>query len=268
MFWGFTEGKGLKSIAKIVDKKKGDDNKKLSKSEKEAERVIDLIQGDSKGDMMLEVKLEDDSKELMPLMVRHDGDCNNRVYICGQSYCGKSYMASKLARDYNKLYPKNKVALISFVEDDKNLNEKNIKNFIQPKIDDRILGDPLELEEFHDKCVILDDIEAFGDKAIIKELETFTNKLVNTGRHKNIDVIICRQKLMAGHKTSDILNGIHQIICFPKTASRFQFMNYLDRYLHLPKKTIQKIMDVPSRWVLINTSNPVYVLHSRGGFVI
>ena len=266
MFWGFTEDKGLKSIAKIVPKNQ-DDTKEKAK-DKAKERLIDIKQGEDKGALMLEVKLEDDNLELRPLMVRHDGSCPNRVYISGQSFCGKSYMASQLARDYNKLYPKNKVALISFVENDKNLNDKKIKNFIQCKIDEQILSDPLELEEFHDKLVILDDIEAFGDKHITKELETFTNKLVNTGRHKNIDVIICRQKLMAGHKTSDLLNGVHQIIAFPKTASRFQLMNYLDRYLHLPKKTIKRIMEVPSRWVLINTSNPVYVLHAKGAFII
>lgn len=267
MFWGFTEDAGLKSIAKIVPKKKGDEKEK-KEDKKAKERLIDIKQGNQKDNLMLEVKLEDDDHELMPLMVRHDGTCPNRVYISGQSFCGKSYMAGQLAKDYNKLFPKNKVALISFVENDKSLNDKNIKNFIQCKIDDSILSDPLELEEFHDKLVICDDIEAFGDKAIIKELELFTNKLVNTGRHKNIDVIICRQKLMAGSKTSDLLNGVHQIIAFPKTASRFQLMNYLDRYLHMPKKTIKKIMDVPSRWVLINTSNPVYVLHAKGAFII
>ena len=262
MFWGFTEDEGIKSIAKIV--KKGETECK----KKDTERVLDIKQGDKKEDLMREVILKDDDLEMMPLCVRHDETCPNRVYICGQSFCGKSYMATQMAKDYNKLYPKNKVALISYVENDKNLNDKNIKNFIQCKIDENILDDPLTLEEFHDKLVILDDIEAFGDKALTKELEVFANKLVNTGRHHNIDVIICRQKLMAGHKTSDILNGIHQIICFPKTASRFQLQNYLERYLHLPKKVVKKILDVPSRWLLINTSNPVYVLHQKGAFLI
>jgi hypothetical protein len=262
MFWGFTETEGIKSIAKIVKKDKDPCIKK------DTEKVIDLVQGDKKEDLKAEVILEDDDSELMPLMVRHDETCPNRVYICGQSFCGKSYMAAQLAKDYNKLYPKHKVALISYVEGDKSLNSKNIKNFIQCKIDDNILDDPLTLDEFHDKLVILDDIEAFGDKHITKELEIFTNKLVNTGRHHNIDVIVCRQKLMAGVKTSDILNGIHQIICFPKTASRFQLQNYLDRYLHLPKDIIKKILSVKSRWVLINTSNPVYVLHQKGAFLI
>jgi hypothetical protein len=263
MYWGFTDDDdGLKSIAKIV--RKGESGGRKG----EKERVIDIKQGDKKDDMLLEVKVEDDDYELMPLQVKHDGSCPNRMYICGQSFCGKSYMATQMAKDYNKLYPKNKVALISYVENDKNLNDKNIKNFIKINVDENIFDDPLTLDEFHDKLVILDDIEAYGDKGIIKELELFANKLVNTGRHHNIDVIICRQKLMAGHKTSDILNGIHQIVCFPKTASRFQLQNYLDRYLHIPKKIIKKILDVPSRWVLINTSNPVYVLHQKGAFII
>jgi len=270
MYWGFTEEPGVKSIAKIVKKKEDEKVKrdKNGKKIKEKERVIDLKQGDKKEDLNLEVILDDDQYELRPLWVNHDGDCPNRMYVCGQSYCGKSYFAGQMAKDYNKLYPKNKVALISYVEDDKSLNDKKIKNFVQPKIDERILADPLQLDEFHDKLVICDDIEAFSDKGIIKQLEAFQNKLVNTGRHHNIGFICCRQKLMAGHKTSDILNGIHQIVAFPKTASRFQLMNYLDRYLHLPKATIQKIMDVPSRWVLINTSNPVYVLHQKGAFLV
>lgn len=275
MYWSFTTKPGTKSIAKLAKKappeKKGDDksgDKKDKKDKKEREEVIDLVQTDNKDDRMLEVCIDDDDIELRPLMVRHDGSCPNRVYIAGQSFCGKSYMAAELAKDYNKLFPKNKVALISFVENDKSLNDKNIKNFIQCKIDDNILTDPLTIEEFHDKLVILDDIEAFSDKGIIKELELFTNKLVNTGRHHGIDVILCRQKLLAGSKTSDVLNGIHQIVMFPKTASRFQLQNYLERYLHIPKKVIKKIMSVPSRWVLINISNPVYCLHAKGAFLI
>jgi len=269
MFWGFSDEKGTKSIAKLVKK-----NKELlpdikqKKKDTETERVIDLIQSDNKDDLKQEVIIDDDNLEIEPIMVVHDGSCPNRVYLAGQSYCGKSTMAAKLAQDWNQVFPKSKVAYISYNENDKACNDKKIDNFLQIKIDENILKDPLELDEFHDKLCVFDDISAYGDPKIIKALEQFQTKCINAGRHKSIGTIICRQKLLDGWKSSDILNGIHQLITFPHSGSRFQLRNYLKSHLHLPKNKIDKILNVNSRWVLINLVNPVYVLHAKGAFII
>lgn len=269
MYFGFSKEPGIKSIAKIckaddisLDKKK--DNNKRQKNE----TMIDLKSSDNINELMQELVINDDELKLVPLMVMHDGDCPNRVYISGQSYCGKSYCAAQLCQDFNQVFPKAKVAYISYNEDDKSCNDKNIDNFLKINVDENIMQDPLTLDEFHDKCVVFDDIEAFGDPRIIKELENFMIKCINTGRHKSIATIVCRQKLLDGHRSSSILNGVHQLISFPHSGSRFQLRNYLDRYLHLPKKKIEKILNVPSRWVLLNLVNPMYCLHEKGGFIL
>ena len=255
---------GKKSIAKIV-KKNEEGNEIKDKDAKE--QCIDLVFTDNRDDVVSEIKLDDSELVCKPLWTLHDGDCQNRVYIAGQSFCGKSYFAKELADDFNTIFPKAKVAYFSAVEEDKNLNEKNVKNFNKINCES-CLEEPFSLEEFHDKLCIFDDIAAFPDKKLVKELEKFAVKCVNTGRHHHIGTIICRQKLLAGHETSDILNGCFQCVVFPKTASRFQLQNYLDRYFKFPKELIKKICDVPSRWVLINTSNPVYILHQKGCFLV
>jgi len=204
MYWGFSEKNGIKSIAKIVKKNKEllPDFKELKK-QSGSEKVIDLVQSDNKDELKQEVIIDDDDLELEPLMVLHDGSCPNRVYLAGNSFCGKSTMAAKLAQDWNMVFPKSKVAYISYNENDKACNDKKIDNFLQIKIDENILKDPLELDEFHDKLIIFDDCDAFCDPKVIKELEKFVTKCINTGRHKMIGTIVCRQKLLAGWKSSD-----------------------------------------------------------------
>lgn len=269
MYWGFTEQNGTKSIGKVVKKSKDllPDFKQKKKDTTE-QKVIDLIQSDNQDDLKQEFVIDDDDLELEPMMVVHDGSCPNRVYIAGQSYCGKSTLAAKLAQDWNEVFPKSKVAYISYNENDKACNDKKIENFCKIQIDEEVLNDPLQLEEFHDKLVIFDDIEAYGCPKIIKEMERFATKCINTGRHKNIGTIICRQKLLAGWKSSDVLNGVHQLVTFPHSGSRFQLRNYLKSHLHLPKKKIEKLLNVKSRWLLINLVNPCYAIHAKGGFII
>ena len=52
---------------------------------------------------------------LLPVMNRQEGGFPNRVFVAGGTLQGKSYIASKLAEDYHKLYPKNKIILFSWV---------------------------------------------------------------------------------------------------------------------------------------------------------
>ena len=68
---------------------------------------------------------------------------------------------------------------------------------------------------------------------------------------KLIDTIVCRQNFLEHNKTKTALNSAFQAIGFPKSASRYQFANWLERYMKFDKKLIQKILKLPSRWVLL-----------------
>lgn len=273
-YYGFSDGKGFKSIAKVIPKEDStrietiEERKKRIKASDAPERLIDLISSDNLEELKQEVVLDDPDERLQPLMVLHDG-CPNRMYVVGQSYTGKTFQAAKMAQDWHNLFPKSKVAYISFNDgDDKSCNNKNIENFYKLNITEDILEDPISLDELHDKLVIFDDVEGFSNPKIVKTLETLSKQCINQGRHKSIGTIICRQKLLDGHKSAFVLNGVHQILGFPHSGSRHQLRKYLDKYLNLPKKKIERLLNVPSRWVLINVCNPMYCVFERGAFIV
>ena len=205
-------------------------------------------------------------KELFPLMTRADKEGHaQRIFLAGGTLSGKSYLAARFARDYNILFPKNKVILFSWVNNDKNFSD--IKNFHKMRVDESILDDPIDLSELHDSLCIFDDIEHFTDKYIVQELERIRSAAINAGRHDNIDVICVRQNLLDGHKTKTILNSSFQIIGFPHGGGRYQFGEWLKRHMYLSKPVIDRILNLPSRWVLIN-KNPNYCLYSKGCFML
>ena len=207
--------------------------------------------------------------KLLPVMNRQEGGFPNRVFTGAGTLQGKSYIASKLAEDYHKLFPKNKIILFSWVNDDDNYkNLSKLKVFHKMRIDESILDNPIALEELHDSITIFDDIEHFTDKEIRKELERLRDSVVNAGRHANIDCIVARQNLLEGLLTKTCLNSSFQVIGFPHSSSRYQLNEFLRRYMRLDNTLIQKILNVPSRWVLINRNTPTYVLHEKGCFLL
>ena len=201
-------GKGDEAIAVLKSKKNKKDQflyykKNESTSKKEPNKELFITNND----------------KLLPVMNRQEGGFPNRVYIAGGTLQGKSYIASKLAEDYHKEFPKNKIILFSWVNyDDNYKNLYKLKAFHKIRIDESILENPITLEELHDSITIFDDIEHFPDKEIRKELERVRDSAVNAGRHENIDVIVCRQNLLEGILTKTCLNSSFQVIGFPHSS--------------------------------------------------
>ncbi len=282
MFHSLTIGKGSQPIAKVYKPNaNGEDNeeKKTDKTDKIKKRSIlknvehklphntlyinELETSDETAPREFFIK---GSEKMKPYNIRQSQGHANRIFCAGGTLCGKSYMAGKLARSYQRFHPNNKVILFSWVDDDEAY--KKIKDIHKIRIDDTILNEPIELDELHDSICIFDDIEHFTDPYIIKELERLRDSCINAGRHKNIDVIIARQNLLDGPKTKTALNSSFQVIAFPHSAGRYQLAEMLRRYMAMDKQTINKILNVPSRWVLINRATPPYILHEKGAFLL
>lgn len=260
MFYDLTFDKGEEPIATIIPK---------GKEDKKKPKMLYYKQHDTNSDNLKKEFVIKNEDKLQPLMMLHEGGFPNRVFIAGGTLSGKSYIASKLAHDYHDQFPKNKIIVFSWVEDDKNYKDlKKLKAFHKIRIDDSILDNPMTLNELHDSLCIFDDIEHFSDKYIREELERLRDSAINAGRHCNIAVIVCRQNLLDGSKTKTCLNSSFQIISFPHSGSRFQLGGYLKRHEHMENKQVQKILNIPSRWVLLNRQSPPFVLHEKGCFLL
>jgi hypothetical protein len=278
MFYYLTIGSGDKAIAKIMPKKEqgkdaDPDDFSFRRCKDKKKKVFDpsrhlfINKLDAPDVSKPKEYLITGSDKLKPLMCRADDEGHaQRLFIAGGTLCGKSFMASKLAKNYQTQFPKRKVIMFSWVDKDDNYDK--IKNIHRIRVDDSILDDPIDLKELHDSVCIFDDIEHFTDKHIVSELERIRNSAMNAGRHKNIDVIVARQNMLDGHKTKTCLNSAFQVLGFPHSGGRYQLSEFLKKHMSMDKIQIQKILNLPSRWVLVNRSAPPYVLHEKGCFLL
>lgn len=209
---------------------------------------------------------DDDDGLVQPIYSRPMPDKSTRLNICGATLCGKSYYAGGIAKDYKKKNKNNKVVLFSAVDEDEHLDD--IPNLYRIKCDESILKDPIDPKELHDSLCIFDDIDSFGNKDIVEELNSLRDKLMKSGRHENIDVISTNQLMLNGKQSQNSLLNSFQIVGFPQSGGRYQLKEFLKRYMAMDKEDIDKIINLPSRWVTIQRVPPLFCLHQKGAFLL
>ncbi len=269
-----TRGGDCKPIAKIVPFRNMRDYAEYldtppRKRAKFRQRYVYLVTHDKP---ISNAKLSLDEKQIgdgtvVPLMIKQEDEYPNRVFIAGGTLTGKSLMASVIANDYNGQHKKNRVILVSAVDDTRNYNDTRIKNLIPIRIDETIIDDPIGLGELHDSCAIFDDIEAHEDRDIVSEMENLRDRCIKAGRHEKTDCIITNQSLLGSQKTQHALRNCFQVVAYPSSAGKHQLTNFLRTYMSFDKDQIKRIMDVPSRYVLINRTMPNYVLSEHEVFL-
>lgn len=204
---------------------------------------------------------------IVPIMVEQDDGYPNRVFIAGGTLCGKSLMASVLCNDYNSQHKKNNIIVVSSVDDTRNYNDVRVKRLVCMKVDDSLLDDPIDLERLKKSCTVFDDIEAHEDKDVVRELENMRDRCIRTGRHYDTACIVSNQTLLGSDKTKQALSNCFQVIAYPSSAGKYQLTQFLTRYMSFNKDQIQRIMNLPSRYVLINRTMPNYILSENEVFM-
>lgn len=115
--------------------------------------------------------------------------------------------------------------------------------------------------------VIFDDIDTTRDKQVKKALYDLQQDLLETGRHNNVYVMITTHMLTNYKETRNILNECSAIVVFPNTNNK-QIEYVLKTYVMLDKESIKKILNLPSRWVMIRKNMPRMVLYSKGVYLL
>lgn len=259
---------------------------------------LGVIEGGGMHRKVLRIKESNDKKnqefvvkdgKIQPFYIRQlNSEFPNRIVIAGPSLCGKSHWAREIAKDYYDDYHQkgHKICLFTAIprhkdnifacdhcrhkdEDDKKKKYPCFCSSIyRVKCDENLLTDPIDLDELSNSLCIFDDIDRHPNKEVALELNLLRDKIMNSGRHDNIDLISIAQVLLDGKKTKCSNTNAFQIVGFPNSGGRYQLSEFMRRYMSLPKQTIEKIISLPTRWVCINNCNPMYVLHEHGAFMI
>jgi hypothetical protein len=65
-----------------------------------------------------------------------------------------------------------------------------------------------------------------------------------------------------------MLNEATTVCFFPRAGSTYHIKTYLTKYVGLEKNQIKKILNLPSRWVALYRSYPMYVLYEKGIYLL
>ena len=193
-----------------------------------------------------------------------------RIYITGQTECGKSYFIKQFLKQFRKVYKKEEdkpIYIFSDVEEDEEIDA--IPNITRFALDEELEEkDTIDPRNFADSICVFDDIDSIQNKKIYKLICNFRDALLRRGRHENISVIITNHLSTDFRNTRIILNECNSIVIFPHSGSTHGMKYLLTKYVGLDKNGIKKVLSLPSRWVLIHKNSPQYIMYEKGVYII
>lgn len=263
MFYDYINDKSIrlssKSLQSIADAIKLDNDELLDRDEQNLYNVFKTY-------AKLQNNLKIDDGTFIPMPLEYKKGIRDVIFVCAASGSGKSYWISNYAREFNKINPK---APIYFISSKKLVDEEcydDVDNIKQVSLDIDMLYDITDesnsYEYFTNKngsLVIFDDAEALN-KETQRLVDNIMDSILQIGRSKNINCIISRHILNAGIKTKVILNEINKLVVFPNGISHYNLEYCLKNYLGFDKQQIRKLYNLKSRYVLIHTHTPRYMI--------
>ncbi len=206
-----------------------------------------------------------DDGKFTPL-VEKDKDKGCRMYISGATGSGKSTYASKLVKEYKKIYPNRPFYIFSQVKTDKVLDKLKP---IRIELDEDLYEEPIDIEKELGKAIILfDDVETIPNSKVKSAVKNLRDQLLSEGRHYE-SYCICTNHLMCDNKnTKQMLNESGYVTFFNNSGGMVGIDRFLKTYCGLDNKMINKIKTLPSRWVTIFQQYPAYCLYETGCFLL
>ena len=227
---------------------------------------IIFIDADQKaaGQHYNEIKLGKNTLTPLP-----DMDKRGIYYVAGFSGSGKSYYASQLAMAYKKVYPDRLIYFFSRLpwEDDKAYAKlKPIQVDIA-----KVLGDnPIQSEDIEkNSLVIFDDVATINDKNLQKAVLHLMTDIMEVGRKLGLTLIITNHLINPTDKNfgRTVMNELTSLTVFP-TGSYSQVYYALNTYFGMTKKEVNRIMNLPTRWITVYKTAPLVVMHQHGCFTL
>jgi len=124
------------------------------------------------------------------------------------------------------------------------------------------------------KILVLGDMKELGSvasqehKKIADIVRRLRDDLLETGRHEKAYVVAVSHQLLNYKHTRQLLNESTSVTFFPCSGSDYHIKRFLKTYCGLDEANIKKILKLPSRWVTLYKTYPMYVLYEKGCFLI
>lgn len=187
------------------------------------------------------------------------------LYVAGPSGSGKSTYIANYARMYQLMFPGREIYLFSRLPKDAVIDQLRP---IRVVMDSSLIDNPIEPEELANSLVIFDDTDTIPDDKIKNAVLKLKNDLLEIGRHENISVAISSHKICDRNQTKTALNEAHTVTIFPQGGGAKDIVYLLQEYFGMPKRDVNAILRLPSRWVTLFKNYPQAVMYNRGAYVL
>lgn len=231
----------------------------------------DLSSSDSESDSEDDAEIDRNYFELTDGKLEQVPNIESREisYIAGPSGSGKSTYASNYAKYLRKIFPEKDLYIFSRKDSDEPLDKLKP---IRIKIDESLVENPIDLtKELSDGAIVIfDDVNTILDDKQKKAVDKLMADIMEVGRSYGIYTIITNHLVIPNEKKSarTILNELHTLTVFPRSGSAQQIRYALKTYFGLNNKQVDLILKLPSRYVTVSKSYPMYVLYDQGAFVL
>jgi energy-coupling factor transporter ATP-binding protein EcfA2 len=184
------------------------------------------------------------------------------LYVAGPSGSGKSTYIAMYLNNYKKLFKKNKIYVFSKLTSDPAFD--HLKPIYVELNVETMIEDPIKVEDLSNSCCVFDDIDVITDKYVRKAVQLLRDQCLEIGRHNCITVCATSHQIMNYAQTRQLINEAQSVTMFPRSGSGYQIRRFLQVYGGLDKKAIERIMELPSRWITIHKNAPMYVMYTQG----
>ena len=117
-------------------------------------------------------------------------------------------------------------------------------------MDESLIDDPIDFQEFADTVVIFDDVDVLKSKKIREEVCKLANQGLEIGRHYRINMVVTNHLPSNGKETRRVLNESSSFTYFPHSANA-KIRYFLEDYLGIDKKIIIYFQKQSTRAVTI-----------------
>ena len=215
---------------------------------------------------LTKIRINDENQSFFPVI--NDFRTENltqRVFVSGESGCGKTTFLTAYLINFKKKYPKSKIYFFSSKLQDKNIDDLGFVERV--RIDDDVLKNPFTLAELSSgskPCLtVFDDVEDFPNKKVTKEIDRFLHEVLRNGRSYGIYCIYTHHQPADYKATRNMIFEATHCVIFPKRSGKDAYNYFLEKKMNLNKKTIDLINNVKSNYVCIKRSIPKCVISDK-----
>ena len=214
---------------------------------------------------MDKIRLNDETHFFPAIPDFQEDEQVDRVYVCGETGCGKSSFIRDYVIHFLEQYPKATCLLFSSKTEDKQLDD--IKKINRVVIDDDIYHNPYTLQEISGKTkptlCIFDDIEDFKNKKINNEVARLRDEILRNGRSYGVYSIFVHHNPTDYKATRNMIFEANKVVIFPKRSGKGTYNYLMEKKLLLSKEYIDLINNLKSGFVCVSKQIPKCIISDK-----